>query len=265
MRTSHSDSSFKTVPPVNTLSEGKERFTSAAAKGADVEDRILARVKGKINKLGSSTYDSTKSFMQEILSGDETDFLEEFMKFVFQKAATEPTFCSMYAKLLHELADEFGHLRTVMIRLFRDYINIFREVEVSPPADPSTSDYRAFVEAQERKKFRRGYSQFVTELTKIGEADVEDFQRIVLSSMDMLESLHVNPEKTLLCEEYIDCMSNLCVNAPEILVRASWSVGLLERLEVLSKKKRDVALGLTNKARFALMDIVDLGKRGWRK
>ncbi len=236
------------------------RFTAAAVKttAVDMEDRILARVKGKINKIGPSTFEATKAFMQQILDGDETDFLDEFMKFVFQKAATESTFCPLYARLLHELADEFGHLRTVMVKLFNDYTAIFTEVESAP--DVGTADYRAFVEAQERKKFRRGYSQFVAELVKLGEADKSAFQTLINQILCVLESSYNNPDRTLMCEEYVDCLTHMCYSASTLLRD---NTTIQPRVSALTKRPRSETPGLTNKGRFALMDLVDFAERGW--
>ena len=82
------------------------KFSSAALRaGLDVEDRMLARVKGKINRLGHGTYEATKVFMQQILSAEETDFLDELMKYIFNKASNESAYCPLYAKLLHELGE----------------------------------------------------------------------------------------------------------------------------------------------------------------
>jgi len=239
------------------------KFSSAAIKSSgETEDRILAKVKGKINKLGPMNYDATKTFMQQILDSDETEFLDEFMKFIFQKAATESAFCPLYAKLLHELADQFTHLRVVMTNLFRDYTAIFVEVETAP--DVGTENYKAFVEALERKKFRRGYSQFVAELVKLGEANLDAFSELVQQIVTVLEAAYKAPENTLMCEEYIDCLANMCTSAPKILSRASWSDGVKDRLAKITKLPRSDTPGLTNKGRFALMDLVDFANRGWK-
>ena len=247
---------FRPVTPTDSIA----KFSSAAVKSSgtvSVEDRMLARIKGKINKIGASTYDATKVFMQQILDSEETGFLDECMKFIFQKAATESVFCSLYARLLHELADEFTHLRTVMLTLFRDYIEIFKDVAET---DVGTANYRGFVEAQERKKFRRGYSQFVAERVKLGEADKTDFATLIHTIVDVIEANHTNASKTLLCEEYIDCLANLCKGLKD----ETWSGAIRSRLDALTKKPRDTVPGLTNKARFALMDLVDLANRGWK-
>lgn len=239
-------------------------FSSAAIKAnLATEDRILAKVKGKINKIGVTTYDATKTFMQQILDSDETDFLDDFMKFVFQKAATESVFCPLYARLLHELADEFTHLRDVMRTLFRDYMFIFMEVEHTAP-DTSSESYKQFVEAQERKKFRRGYSQFVAELVKHGEVDMEAFRTLLFQIVSTIEEFHTDSSKTQLSEEYIDCLSNMCKSASPILVANSWSGELITRLAALISKPAASLPGFTNKARFTLMNLKDYAARGWK-
>ena len=241
--------------------DGPAKFSSATVKAMDVEDRMLARVKGKVNKIGPSTYEATKVFMQQILTSDDTAFLDELMKFVFQKAATESTFCPLYARLIHELADEFTHFRTVMISLFRDYTDIFTEVSTAP--DPGAENYKAFVEAQERKKFRRGYSQFVAELVKLGEVDKAAFAKLIQSIVTVLETIHADGSKTLLCEEYIDCLANMCKSASGILRSSDWANDVKDRLTILISKPKPEVPGFTNKGRFAVMDIVDAAKKGW--
>lgn len=261
----------RTPPPLPVVDSVPEedcvvKFSSSAVRSStDIENRMLARVKGKINKLGFGTYDSTKVFMQQILSSDETEFLDEFMKFVFLKASTEVIFCPLYAKLLHELADEFPHLRIVMHTIFRDYVTVFKEVDSGVEPDVHSDDYKAFVECQERKRGRRGYSQFVGELVKMGEVEISSFSSLLTQIVDGIESYHTNSEKTLMCEEYIDCLANMCYAASIILCKADWSLDLKNKIERLSKKSRIDAPGFTNKSRFALMDLVDCAGKGWTK
>ena len=270
---STSDVPFDAMPPepsppvnMNTITTVVEsstpKFSSAAMKASSsTEDRILAKVKGKINKIGFSTYDATKTFMQQILDSNETEFLDEFMNFVFEKAATESTFCPLYAKLLHELADEFTHLRVVIVSRFKAYTSIF--TEVTTPPDTNTESYREFVEAQERKKYRRGYSQFVAEMVKLGEVDKDAFGILIQQIVTVLEQTYTDNTKTLLSEEYIDCLANMCRSASAILNKADYSLSVKTRLQAITTKPRADAAGLTSKARFALMDLVDSATRGW--
>jgi hypothetical protein len=243
---------------------GVPKFSSAALRaGVDVEDRMLMRVKGKVNRLGHGTYDATKVFMQQILTSDDTDFLDELMKFIFNKASSESTYCALYAKFLHELGDEFPHFRVVINTIFTDYINVFQMVDAGTEPDPGSADYKAFVEAQERKRARRGYSQFVAELVKLGEADVGAFATLLQTIAGVIEANYASADKTLMCEEYIDCLSTMCSSAAAILRTADWSPALVRRMATLAGKPKAASPGLSNKARFAIMDLCDSAGKGW--
>lgn len=225
---------------------------------------MLARVKGKINRLGHGTYDATKVFMEQILSSDDTDFLDELMKYIFTKASNESAYCPLYARLLHELGDEFPHFRTEINNIFTDYINVFKNVDAGEEPDPASSDYKAFVEAQERKRARRGYSQFVAELVKLGEADVTAFATLLSTIVGVVEANYATADKTLMCEEYIDCFSTMTTSAAAIMRGATWSPDLVRRMSVVAAKPKSAAPSISNKARFAIMDIADTAAAGWR-
>lgn len=241
------------------------RYQSVETKIAteSIEERIMGKIRAKINKIGESTYEATKAFMQQILDSGETGFLEEFMQWVFQKAAMEPAFCGLYARLLHELADEFGHLRTEMQSRFRNYTRVFVEAKNTP--DVGTADYSAFVEAQSQKKFRRGYSQFVAELAKLGEIPAEDFRILVEQIVLSIRSSVELEENKVLCEELVDCLMTMCMACGKtILSSTRWIGGYLKELDAVAKAPRTEVPGLTNKARFGLMDLQDAHRSGWR-
>lgn len=241
------------------------RYQSLETKIAteSLDDRIMGKIRGKINKIGESTYPATKAFMCQILDSGETGFLEEFMDFVFQKAATESSFCALYARLLHELADEFGHLRTEMIRRFQEYTQIFVEAKAAP--DVGTENYAAFVEAQSKKKFRRGYSQFVTELVKLGEIPVDDFRTLIVQIVRSISESVSSAENRLLTDELVDCQLTICRSSFDKILRgAAWMGDCLKEVDAIVKSPRSETPGLTNKAMFALMDLQDLAKKGGR-
>jgi hypothetical protein len=250
------------IPSADAWKPSRFQTLEEKISSESVEDRIMGKVRSKINKIGESTYEPTKVFMQQILDSGETDFLAEFMEFVFQKAATEPSFCAIYARLLHELADEFSHLRTEMQNRFREYTTIFCETEKTP--DVGTADYVKFVESQEKKKFRRGYSQFVAELTKLGEVNFADFRSLIESIVGSIQKVYLVPDNTLLCEEYVDCLSRMCIAGASMLSKEKWANEQIRLLSGISSSPRSSSPGLSNKARFALMDLQDFVERGWK-
>lgn len=239
-------------------------FSSAAVRtGVSSRDRVLQRIKGKLNRMGFNTYDKTKDSMREMLDGDEIEYLDEILAYIFQKAATESMYCALFAKLLHELSGEFPHFRTAMRKLFQDYTGIFTEgVET---AEHDSEEYKHWLDIQERKKFRRGYSQFVSELVKLGEADTEAFEKLLQESVRVLEASCTNPEKVHLSEEYSDCLQTMCVSASALLSSASWSADLVARIDALSVYELAAKPpGFSTRGLVILKNLTDYAKRGWK-
>jgi hypothetical protein len=251
-------------------------FSSATLRvGVSSVQRIAQRAKGKLNRMGFGNYEDTKASMREMLDGDEVAFLDDILAYAFEKAATESLYCALFAKLLHELSGEFPHFKSAMRKLFDDYTSIFSEEVAAPEKD--TAAYKEWLKSQEKKTFRRGYSQFVAELVKLGAsfaddagagraADADAFSRILLNSVGVLESARSNPDKTFLCEEYGDCLATMCYAAPALLSAAPWAPDFVRRLDAMSAgdvKARSP--GFSARGFFALKNLVDFAKGGWKK
>jgi len=267
---SSSSAVSESVGPTSVVIESKETeapviaFSSAAVRtGVSSRDRVLQRIKGKLNRMGFNTYDKTKDSMREMLDGDEIEYLDEILAYIFQKAATESMYCALFAKLLHELSGEFPHFRTAMRKLFQDYTGIFTEgVET---AEHDSEEYKHWLDIQERKKFRRGYSQFVSELVKLGEADTEAFEKLLQESVRVLEASCTNPEKVHLSEEYSDCLQTMCVSASALLSTASWAADLVSRIDALSVYELTAKPpGFSTRGLVILKNLTDYAKRGWK-
>jgi hypothetical protein len=213
--------------------------------------------------MGFGTYEDTKASMREMLDGDNVDFLDDLMAYSFEKAATESFYCALFAKLLHELSAEFPHFKSAMRKLFDDYTALFSEAVSVPEKD--TPAYKEWLKAQEKKTFRRGYSQFVAELVKLGAADADAFFRMLQNSIDVLETSRSNPEKTFLCEEYGDCLATMCYAAPALLQTAPWAPDATRRLDAMtSGDVKARSAGFSARSFFALKNLADFAKRGWK-
>jgi hypothetical protein len=57
----------------------------------------------------------------------------------------------------------------------------------------------------------------------------------------------------------------MCLSAGPILASSSWAAEIQSRLVVLAKKPKADVPGFTNKARFAIMELVDIAVRGWKR
>lgn len=211
---------------------------------------MLDRINEKMNKFAESTYAEIKSWLCELLSGDNTDFLKDFIQLVFDKAAVETILCPLYAQLLTELRASFPHLGIELARIFGEFLAIFTEAAEEP--DVGSAAYAAYVSLRSRRKFRRGYALFIGHIATRGAISKDEVIRTCGIIIDGLGESKAQEGKGPLCEEYADCLTTL-MKASIGLIRSEVAPILARVNEVKVKGG-----SLTNKARFALMDLTDL-------
>jgi hypothetical protein len=212
---------------------------------------MMDRIRDKMNKFSDLTYDTTKTWLGQLLDSGETDFLTDFITLVFEKAAAEPPFCAGYARLITELRASFPHINDDIRRIFDDFMTIFAEAAVEP--DMGTAAYDAFVALRARAKFRRGYAAFLAEVAKRGVLTVGDIVRTCNIILDELMTAKVAEGKQHLCEEYADCLKMIMLGCPALLKPVA--APLMERMT--AAMDRTGSPSLTNNTRFSLMDIQD--------
>jgi hypothetical protein len=227
------------------------RFGNKGRTDVTTEERMMDRIRDKMNKFSMMTYDATKTWLSQLLDSGETEFLDEFITLVFEKAAAEPTFCHLYARLITDLRAAFPHLSGELQRIFRSFMSIFEEAADEPAI--GSVEYNAFVAMRERRRNRRGYATFIGEAAQNGAFSLADVTRTCDVVLDGLHAARLDATKGQLTEEYAECLSTLMSRCKAMLMPAT---AIVDRIRT-AQKKEETAPGLTNKARFCLMDITD--------
>jgi len=222
------------------------RYGNKGKADVSVEERMMDRIRDKMNKFSEATYGAIKSWLCQLLDSGETDFLTEFITLVFEKAAMEKMFCPLYARLITELCGSFPHLDGEMKRIFAEFMGIF--VEANEPAEGT--EYKSYLALRERRKYRRGYSMFLGEIARLKVISVEEVLKTCTVILDGLVLAKGLEEQQLLCEEYADCLT--------VLVKGMDPATLAPIVpKVKLAMDRVGSPSLSNKARFSLMDIMD--------
>jgi hypothetical protein len=226
------------------------RFGNKARADVTTEERMLDRIRDKMNKFSSLTYEATKTWLSNLLDSGQTDFLTDFITLVFEKAAAEELHCATYAQLLTELCAGFPHLNTELQRIFDSFMAIFVDAAVEP--DVGDAGYTEYLSLRERRKYRKGYAAFLGQVAKCGSLKTAQVLQTANVILDGLAAAKATEGKGSLCEEYADCLADLTKSSRDLIKGSIGSV--LARITVAKEKGGS----LTNKARFALMDIVEL-------
>jgi hypothetical protein len=255
----HTESSdgFRTIP---------QKYVSKFKKTAEnVDDTILNTILlGKLNKFSKSNYNEIKEFITHIIDSGQTVMIKCFMKLVFEKAASEEIFCPLYAKLLSELSACYPVLLTEMEQLYAEYMKIFEEV-----SDGANEDYNELCARNIAKKYRRGYSQFLTELIKYNVIDADTFMKTIMKIVQQVEFAVKEPESVKRNEEFADCLIKI-LKAIQVTrrnteddeiggldtIRRVLKEQVIDHIKPLSMRQPE-NLGISNKARFTFLDLYE--------
>jgi hypothetical protein len=262
----HSSSSTSLNTPKSCVSVPSPSFVKYVSKyknsDAQVKDTILNTIiLSKLNKFSATTYEEIRDFLYQILGSSDTkeseEFVKEFMNLVFKKAASEEIFCPLYAKLLGEISEKFPIILDEMNKLHENYLTIFEEC-----SEEETKDYDAFVIKNREKKYRQGYSQFLSELTSLR---ILSANKLIVTYNKIIDQLLIQgcfENKTLLTDEYIDCLQRIT----KVLrhreepffkdIRSTLLVTINKTIDTIQNEK-ETYKSISNKSRFLLLNIQD--------
>lgn len=191
-----------TAPPVGRY---QSKFRNS---NQPVEEKILNNIiLSKLNKFSQTTYPEVRDFLYQILGSGEADlqeFVRDFMRLVFKKAASEEIFCPLYARLLSEISSKYTVILEEMNRLSDNYLEIFDEI-----TEDKVQDYSTFVQKNTEKKYRLGYSQFLSELAKQEILPLSILGSTFKKLITLVESSGKLEDSKVLVEEYTDCMMRM--------------------------------------------------------
>jgi|UniRef100_A0A6C0BFV3 hypothetical protein len=272
--TAHNENTVHTheaEAPRRTFQESADGFRTSTQKyiskfkktAGKVEDTILNTILlGKLNKFSEPNYNEIKEFITHIIDSGQTDMIKCFMSIVFEKAASEEIFCPLYARLLSELSTQYPVLLTEMENLFSEYMKIFEEI-----VDSSSETYNELCKRNVEKKYRRGYSQFLTELIKHNCIDTATFMKTITTIITQIELNLCMVESIKLNEEFADCLMKIMkaikTNLPQeddenhiYQIRTILKHDMIDRIQPLTLRHPDYT-GVSNKARFTFLDIYE--------
>jgi hypothetical protein len=221
-----------------------------------VEEKILNNIiLSKLNKFSPATYVEIREFLYQILGSGEADlkeFVRDFMKLVFQKAASEEIFCPLYAKLLGEISSKYDVILEEMKSLSDNYLEIFDEVE-----EKVSGNYDEFVQKVKEKKYRLGYSQFIAELAKLEILPLPILSATFTKLVDLISLNLSEVTKRIVLEEYADCllrMSRVFKGRNTVFTKLARQT-LSPTIQAL---RNTIQNSCSSKVRFAIMDICDI-------
>ena len=236
------------------------KYVSRFKKGGEADDAVLMLIQDKLNKFSPKNYKEVLDFLCQILDSGKTHFLKDFMKFVFEKATREESFCPYYAQLLCELTGKYKVLLTELVARYHAFGAIFEDI-----SELETDSYAELLASNSDKAYRQGYAQFLGELVKYNVLDKELFIATLTSIIHNIGKMANNEKGKPVLDEYVICLTRIMGSVK------TESTGLAKDLRAYTKEtfvgilepfalKNPALQGISTRSRFMIMNVVDTMK-----
>ena len=214
------------------------------------EESEKNKITGVINKISDSNYEKTKAFLTQFLDPDDTSVLTDFVNSVFETAAMSAPLCKICTKLLHELGNEYPHVRVEMLRLFENFSAIFDNIK--NPCKYTGDHDEDFLQEQKQIRRRKGYSRFIAELVHLKELPLESYYSLLKFITESLSKHSTEEKYSEQCTAYAECLK-LLFQTP-LRPSGEW-MGVLTTFAAM--KNTELPPGLKPQAKYAILDIIE--------
>jgi hypothetical protein len=268
---SSSSSHYKKTPSSSDNSRNEDKWRSnkttfqptkilrnkGGGNGTIDETRML------LNKLTEKTYKKISDQIVDIVDTIESrDLKIEIMEQIVNVACANSINCESYAKLLHETRSLLGVTEGECIKnMITKYSNSFEEL-IGVTSSPD-EDYDKFCEMNVINNKRKGKTQFLCHLTENNLVSESEIIKIIDDMIGLLKD-HLHNNDALMCNEEITdnifIISKYAFNKNPETTQISSIIKRIssEDFSGFTKTKHE---GITQKAKFKVMDIMDMIKK----
>lgn len=219
-----------------------------------VVDKLIEKVRGKINRFDGKTYDETLTWLYENFDPENKVITGKILQLIFEKAVREEMFCGLFAKLLRELSNKFVVMHELLEQRFREFPTILEEAHESVDVKDAAKETDEFIRLNSEKKYRRGYALFIGELFSQGMLGSGELVSTLAFLVDNLWKVSTNSSSNI-AEEYVHCIQRIFQGSKYKLADAEGCDKEVERIKELQLKRADFA-GFTDKAYYATLDFI---------
>jgi hypothetical protein len=219
---------------------------------------LLQKIKGSLNKMTDKNYDSMRDeIMVNLGKLENTDLIQTVNDTIFNIASSNRFYSYIYAMLFKELIENSNSADKFQERLDSEINNyITRYLDINNIN--ANEDYEAFCEANKESERRKALTEFFVQLSFRKIIDVEDIVSIhdKLCNLTLEHKFNEEHKQTI-----IEISENMFVmmKSGRPLFKDSGHLKLMnDKIAAISKLNVKQHPGLSNKACFKFMDIIDI-------
>lgn len=224
-------------------------------------DKRLNDIRIALNKISAANYEKQRDAIFGLVNGyfeseeeKTTANTKRISKTIFEIASTNKFYSEMYAKLYKELVDA----HSVFYELLEELIAGFIAMDTIPVyVDPDT-DYDGFCAYSKACEIRKSTTTFIVNCFKLGIITDSSVMDILSEFVKFVKDKRTDSSFTKNVEEVVEniyIIATMCI--VELTKNAKWCEYALPTIRQFVADKSSDFPGMSNRAVFKLMDVVD--------
>ena len=255
------------VPPrVETTVIDKEWETMRSFKATKIEsktgiEKTVNDLRISLNKISSANYEKQRDATLSLVNGyfeateEQTDAnTRRISKAIFDIASTNKFYSEIYAKLYSELVSS----HTIFADMLEELMESFIAMDTIPVYIDPDVDYDGFCSYSKACDVRKSTSTFIVNCLKFRLITSSRVADVLLEFVNYVDSKRHEASYSKCIEEVVEniyIIATLCTS--ELSGTEKWRDVILPLITKLSDKKNNGTPGMSNRAAFKLLDLLE--------
>jgi hypothetical protein len=217
---------------------------------------VISEIKKQLNKLTNDNYDVVCDKIFEILYNHDVNdkCMEEINEIIFGISSGNAFFANVYARFMKDMIDKYESMRQVFNKQLNDVMCKFNTVRCGNPNE----NYDEFCQINKENDARRALVGFFVQLCIIDIVPADKIVDIFYELYKIVDKERTTKASMNKIEEVVATIFNLVSGSLSFLKDHSKYPDIVEKVTAISNIDKKSNSGLSNKAIFKMLDLVDI-------
>ena len=217
---------------------------------------VLSELKKQLNKLTNDNYDVIRDKIFEVLyNHDVTNkCMDEINEVIFSISSGNAFFANVYARFMKDMIMKYESMREVFEKHLNGVMSRFDTVRCGNPDE----NYDEFCKINKENDERRALVGFFVQLCLIDMVPADKIVDIFYKLYDIVEKERTTKASVSKIEEVITTIFGLVSGSMKFLVIHDKHADIVEKVTAIANINKKTNPGLSNKAIFKMLDLVDI-------
>lgn len=219
-------------------------------------DVVISEMKKQLNKLTNDNYDVIRDKIFEILYNHDVNnkCMGEINEVIFAISSGNAFFANVYARFMKDMIEKYESMRTVFESHLDGVMSRFDTIRCGNPDE----DYDEFCKINKENDERRALVGFFVQLCLIDMVPADKIVDIFYKLYDVVDKERTTKVSMNKIEEVITTIFGLVSGSLSFLKEHDKYSDIVEKVTAISNINKKSNPGLSNKAIFKMLDLVDI-------